>query len=107
MAKVKYRYNPDSLSYDKIRKPFWARFLILLSYFSVILAVALVLNVAYGSLFDTPKEKKLKRENEVLNSMATTKVPQTDTKFTSIHIDPKFTTTGFKYHITLYLLFIH
>jgi murein DD-endopeptidase MepM/ murein hydrolase activator NlpD len=66
LAKVKYRYNPESLSYDKIRKPFWTMLLIFLSYFLVILAVAIVLNVAYGSLFDTPKEKKLKRENAQL-----------------------------------------
>lgn len=79
MAKVKYRYNPESLSYDKIKKPFWTKLLILLSYFSVILVIAIVLNIAYGSLFDTPKEKRLKRENsqlllqyELLNSKAGT-----------------------------------
>lgn len=66
MAKVKYRYNPESLSYDKIKKPFWTKLLILLSYFSVILVIAIVLNIAYGSLFDTPKEKRLKRENSQL-----------------------------------------
>jgi len=66
MAKIKYRYNPESLSYDKIKKPFWTKFLIFTSYFSVILAIAIVLNVGYGSLFDTPKEKRLKRENSPL-----------------------------------------
>ena len=66
MAKVKYRFNPDSLSYDRIRKPFWTKLLIFLSYFSIILAVAIVLNITYGSLFDTPKEKRLKRENAQL-----------------------------------------
>ena len=62
MAKVKYRYNPDSLSYDKIRKPFWTKVLIFFSYFSVILTVAIILNLGYGRLFDTPKEKRLNRE---------------------------------------------
>ncbi len=66
MAKVKYKYNSESLSYDKIKKPFWSKFLIVLSYFIVILVIAIVLNVAYGSLFDTPKDKKLKRENAQL-----------------------------------------
>ena len=78
MAKVKYRYNPESLSYDRIRTRFGKKLLIFLSYLSVIMIAAVILNVIYGSIFDTPKEKRLKRENnqlllqyEILNNKIT------------------------------------
>ncbi len=62
MAKTKYKYNPESLSFDLIKLSFRERFLRLFAYFigSVLLAVV------YGGLFtaivDFPKEKALKRE---------------------------------------------
>ncbi|MFC2116057.1 M23 family metallopeptidase [Bacteroidota bacterium] len=67
MARSKYRYNPDSLSYDRIRPSFKKRFLIFMSYFSVVFSIALLLNVFYSSVFDTPREKMLMRENNQLN----------------------------------------
>jgi murein DD-endopeptidase MepM/ murein hydrolase activator NlpD len=66
MAKIKYKYNPESLKYDKISTSFGTKTLIFLSYFSVILMTAVLLNVIYSSIFDTPKEKKLIRENSQL-----------------------------------------
>ena len=66
MAKIRYRYNPESLSYDQIKTSFGTKILIFLSYFSVLIAAAFILNVIYGSLFDTPKEKRLRRENNQL-----------------------------------------
>lgn len=67
MARLKYRYNPDSLSYDRIRPSFKKRFLIFLSYLTVVFSIALLLNVFYSSVFDTPREKMLTRENNQLN----------------------------------------
>jgi murein DD-endopeptidase MepM/ murein hydrolase activator NlpD len=66
MPKSKYRYNPQSLSYDRIKPSFKSRFLIFLSYLSVILTVAVLLNFLYSSIFDTPREKMLMRENNQL-----------------------------------------
>jgi len=66
MAKSKYRFNPESLSYDKIRITFKRRFLIFLSYLSIVFLFAVILNVLYLSIFDTPSEKRLIRENDQL-----------------------------------------
>ena len=66
MAKSKYRYNPESLSYEKVRPSFKKRLLILVSYLSILLLIAILLNVFYSSVFDTPREKMLKRENSQL-----------------------------------------
>jgi len=67
MVKSKYRYNTESLSYDKVRPSLKKRLLILASYLSALLLIAILLNVFYSSVFDTPREKALKRENRVLN----------------------------------------
>lgn len=66
MGKSKYQYNPESLSYERIKLSFKTRLLIFLSYLSILLFFAVVLNVIYSSVFDTPKEKMLKRENSQL-----------------------------------------
>ena len=67
MARSRYRYNPESLSYDRIKPSFRKRFLIFLSYLSVVFSIAIVLNVFYSSVFDTPREKMLIRENNQLH----------------------------------------
>lgn len=68
MGKSKYRYNRESLSYDKVRPSLKKRLLILATYLSALLLVAFLLNVVYSSVFDTPKEKALKRENNLLQN---------------------------------------
>ncbi len=62
MKRVKYKFNPDSLSFDKIRLGAKAIFLRLLAYLVASVLIAVVLNFMYGLFFDTPKEKTLKRE---------------------------------------------
>lgn len=66
MAKVKYRYNPHTLSYDKIKLT-WQQKLIRSFYF---LGASLVVGVIiYGVVYtfvDSPKEKQLKIENTEL-----------------------------------------
>jgi murein DD-endopeptidase MepM/ murein hydrolase activator NlpD len=68
MARSRYRYNAESLSYDKIRPSLKKRLLILVSYLTMLLLIAILLNVFYASVFDTPREKILKRENNLLNN---------------------------------------
>ncbi len=67
MAKSKFRYNPDTLSYEKVKPSFKKRALVFLSYLSAIASIAILLNVFYSSVFDTPREKMLLRENNQLH----------------------------------------
>ncbi len=62
MAKPKYKFNPESLSFDKIRLGARAIFLRALAYLVASVLIGIVLNFLYGIFFDTPKEKALKRE---------------------------------------------
>lgn len=66
MAKVKYKFNPQTLNYEKIQltlKDYLKRaFSVLLSGIAI---AFLILLVGY-TLFDSPKELMLKRENEQL-----------------------------------------
>ena len=68
MVKSKYRFNTESLSYDKVRPSLRKRLFILASYLSVLLLIAVLLNVFYSSVFDTPREKALKTENNLLKN---------------------------------------
>lgn len=62
MSKIKYKFNPESLSYDKIRLGFKSLILRGLAYFigSVLLAGLYGLILAY--VIDSPEEKALKNE---------------------------------------------
>jgi len=66
MANTKYKYNPDSLSFDKIRLGVKAILLRSLAYIIGSIIIALVLNFMFGLFFDSPREKTLKREIEQL-----------------------------------------
>ena len=68
MPKVKYRYNPETLSYDRIKTGF-------IYYLKKIFFLGLSGNVigfmffwGYSEFFDSPKEKRLQRENMQLLS---------------------------------------
>jgi len=68
MAKAKYRYNPHSLSYDKIELTLRykiARSIIFLGA-SIVIGV-IIYGITY-SFIDSPKEKQLKTENAQLQS---------------------------------------
>ncbi len=67
MAKTKYKYNPDSLSFDEINLTFRERFLRFLAYFTGSLLLALVYGGLFTTLFDSPKEEALKREIDQMN----------------------------------------
>lgn len=62
MAKTKYKFNPDLLTYYKVEKTFKQKALNVLGYFFVVLVNA---GIGYGiftMLIDSPKEKGLKRQ---------------------------------------------
>jgi murein DD-endopeptidase MepM/ murein hydrolase activator NlpD len=64
MTPTKYKFDPDSLSFDKIRIGIRTLLLRFLSYFIGSVIIALVYWGIFASFFDSPKEKSLKREVE-------------------------------------------
>ena len=62
MSPAKYKFNPESLSFDKIRLGVKAVFLRFLAYLIGSLFIALIYGVIFALFVDSPKEKALKRE---------------------------------------------
>ncbi|PKP20695.1 MAG: peptidase M23 [Bacteroidetes bacterium HGW-Bacteroidetes-21] len=66
MSKIKYRYNPDTLSYQRIEVSFTKKLLKFLPHLALYLVVGTISIVAYAYFADSPKERMLKRENRQL-----------------------------------------
>jgi murein DD-endopeptidase MepM/ murein hydrolase activator NlpD len=66
MAGTKYKFNPESLSFDRIRLGFRAVMLRALAYFVGSLLIALVYYLIFAIFIDSPKEKALLREIDQL-----------------------------------------
>jgi murein DD-endopeptidase MepM/ murein hydrolase activator NlpD len=64
MPPTKYKFDPDSLSFDKIRIGIKKVLLRFLAYFVGSLMIAFVYWAVFASFFDSPKEKALKHEVE-------------------------------------------
>lgn len=62
MSKVKFRYNPDTLSYDKIETGFKYYFSRVILHFLFGAVLGLIFFFAYSGLIESPKEKRLGRE---------------------------------------------
>ena len=62
MPPTKYKFDPDSLSFDKIRLGIRILLFRFLAYFVGSVFVALIYWVIFAAFFDSPKEKALKRE---------------------------------------------
>jgi len=62
MPLTKYKFNPDSLSFDRIRLGIRTLLLRFLAYFIGSVFIALIYWVIFAAFFDSPKEKALKRE---------------------------------------------
>jgi hypothetical protein len=56
MTPTKYKFDPDSLSFDKIRLGIKALLLRILAYFTGSLIFALIYWIIFASFFDSPKE---------------------------------------------------
>ena len=67
MKNPKYKFNPESLSFDKISLGVRDILLRTLAILIGSVLIAVVFNFLYGLFFDTPKEKALKREIEQLS----------------------------------------
>ncbi len=66
MTKSHYKFNPDDLHYDQLDNSLRSRIWRILIYVAAILVLAIVLNVIYSLFFDTPRERQIRRENELL-----------------------------------------
>ncbi|MCK5822723.1 MAG: M23 family metallopeptidase [Bacteroidales bacterium] len=66
MPKYKYKFNPESLNYDKIEKTSKQKFFQAFSYILASIFLAVIIILIFSYFFDTPKEKSLKRENKQL-----------------------------------------
>ncbi|MCM1441601.1 MAG: M23 family metallopeptidase [Roseburia sp.] len=64
MAKIGYRFNPETLSYDKIETPLRKRIGRLLRKFFSSLSLAVVIFFIVSAVIDSPKEKALRREKQ-------------------------------------------
>jgi murein DD-endopeptidase MepM/ murein hydrolase activator NlpD len=67
MGKAKYKFNPDSLSYDRVESSLKQKTLKITGYFFVFLVNATLGYLLYSITFDTPKEKGLKRQIGEMN----------------------------------------
>jgi hypothetical protein len=63
MEKTKFRYNPLTLSYERIEEPFSKKLAKIAIRFGFSLLIAAVFIGTFSVFFDTPKEKILKRNN--------------------------------------------
>ena len=68
MVKKKYRFNPDTLNYERIGFSIREKTTKILAYFSSSLAFSLVLVVIVIYFYETPRTKALIRENQELLS---------------------------------------
>ena len=64
MPRTKYKFNPDSLSFDRIRLGVRALLFRLMAYFTGSVIIAVIYWLVFASFLDSPKEKALKREVE-------------------------------------------
>jgi murein DD-endopeptidase MepM/ murein hydrolase activator NlpD len=62
MAKHKYKFNSESLSYIRVARSSKEKFYIFLSYFSASVVLAILYFLVFSIFFDSPKEKGLKRQ---------------------------------------------
>ena len=67
MSKIKYKFNTKSLTYEKVTVPIRKRVWQVLSYLATGLVFATITIILALNYLDSPKEKQLKRENEVIS----------------------------------------
>lgn len=64
MFREKYKYNPELVKYEKIRRSFREWCAQFLGYFFIYLIGAVLLNIVFITEFETPKEKQLERKQQ-------------------------------------------
>ncbi|MCZ4694368.1 M23 family peptidase [Ancylomarina euxinus] len=68
MAKTKYQFNPESISYEEVEVSFKTRALGFLKHIASSLVLAVIMVAILFNYFGSPKERSLERENQELLS---------------------------------------
>lgn len=66
MEQSQFKFNPEDLNYNKLDNSLGARIWRIVIYVLAVAVIAVVLNVVYSLFFDTPRERQIRRENEML-----------------------------------------
>ncbi len=66
MARIKYYYDTETCKYERIKVSTWDVLLNLLGFLTVALIVAVGIVFAYNQYFESPKEARLRKENDEL-----------------------------------------
>lgn len=66
MPKSQFKFDPEDLNYDRLNDSLGARIWRVVIYLAAILVIAVLMNVVYSLFFDTPRERQIRRENELL-----------------------------------------
>lgn len=68
MAKSTYKYNPETLTFEKYKQPLWYRIFKITGFIAIAFVFSIVNITVYSAFFPTPKEQALKKENKLLAS---------------------------------------
>ena len=66
MPRSHFKFDPENLDYNRLDSSLNARIWRIVIYVAAILVIAVLLNVVYSLFFDTPRERQIRRENEML-----------------------------------------
>jgi len=66
MEQSQFKFNPEDLNYNKLDDSLGARIWRIVIYVAATIVIAILLNVVYSLFFDTPRERQIRRENEIL-----------------------------------------
>ena len=66
MANSQFKFNPEDLNFDRLDNSLKARIWKVVIYVAAILVMAILLNVIYSLFLDSPRERQIRRENEML-----------------------------------------
>jgi murein DD-endopeptidase MepM/ murein hydrolase activator NlpD len=66
MEQSQFKFNPEDLNYNKLDDSLGARVWRIVIYVAALVVIAVLLNVVYSLFFDTPRERQIRRENEML-----------------------------------------
>jgi hypothetical protein len=66
MEQSQFKFNPEDLNYKKLDDSLRARIWRIVIYVVAVIVIAVLLNVVYSLFFDTPGERQIRRENEML-----------------------------------------
>ena len=67
MEQSQFKFNPEDLNYRKLDDSLGARIWRIVIYVAAVVVIAILLNVVYSLFFDTPRERQIRRENEMLS----------------------------------------